>query len=293
MDKYNKATRSTSDRAFWLQSWNGGPYHVDRIGRGENFIENLSVSILGGIQPDRLAELTGLTTDGLLQRFLPVMQAEASFTIDEPANVNPYGSLIRQLVDMPGRHLSMTDDARKKITDLRRRLHDLEKASGGITKGFQTFIGKLAGYSGRLALVLHLSEFPNDRFIGVKTAENICRLVLDFLIPHAFEFYSLGETGDQLKRLASYVLTCDKDRILASDLTTNIRDFRGLTLFQVQERVSPLVAGGWLDPVDRTPMCKAWWVNPAKPRFAEQERKEAERKRAITEMLRERRTASA
>jgi hypothetical protein len=293
MDKYNKATRSASDRAFWLQSWNGGHYHVDRVGRGENFIENLSVSILGGIQPDRLAELQGLTSDGLLQRFLPVMQAEASFTLDEPADVHPYWELIRRLVSLPPQRLSMTETASRKITDLRRHLFSLEKASGGIARGFQSFIGKLAGYSGRLALVLHLTEFPDTRFIGGKVAENVHQLVVDFLIPHAFEFYSLGETGDQLKRLASYILTCDKDRILASDLTTNIRDLRGLTLFQVQERASPLVAGGWLDPVDRTPTCKAWWVNPAvKLRFAEQERKEADRKRAITEMLRTRRAPS-
>jgi hypothetical protein len=96
----------------------------------------------------------------------------------------------------------------------------------------------------------------------------------------------VGETGDQFKRLASYVLTCGKDRILASDLTTNIRDFRGLSLFEVRERASVLVAGGWLDPVDHTPMCKAWWVNPAvKLKFADRAQKEQEQKHIITEML--------
>jgi hypothetical protein len=293
MDRYNKATYATSDRAFWLKAWDGGPYLVDRISRPSDFVENLSVSILGGIQPERLAELKDLTSDGLLQRFLPIMVAESSFTLDEPADQNPYWALIRQLVDMTPQHLSMTDDAREKINVLRRHLFELEKASGGIGKGFQTFLGKLAGYSGRLAIILHLVEFPKERFVGGKIAENVCRIVREFLIPHAFEFYSLGETGDQLKRLASYILTCDKDRILASDLTTNIRDFRGLSLFGVHERVSPLVAGDWLAPVDRTPTCKAWRVNPAiKVRFAEQARKEAERKRLITEMLSARRMAS-
>jgi len=287
MDRYSNATRASSDRAFWLKAWDGGPYNYDRIGRGELFIENLSVSVLGGIQPDRLAELKNLTSDGLLQRFLPVIMTEASFTLDEPTNVNPYWALIRHLVDLPPQHLSMTNDARNKITELRRYLFDLEKNSGGIAKGFQAFIGKLAGYAGSLAIVLHLSEFPNERFVGGKVAENVSRLIQEFLIPHAHEFYTLGETGDQLKRLASYVLTCNKERLLASDLTTNIRDLRGLSLFQVRERVSSLVAGGWLDPVDRTPTCKAWRVNPAvKLKFAEQERKEAERKRIITEMLR-------
>src|SRR5262249_33200042 len=52
MDRYNNARHATSDRAFWLKAWDGGPYNYDRINRGELFIENLSVSILGGIQPD-------------------------------------------------------------------------------------------------------------------------------------------------------------------------------------------------------------------------------------------------
>jgi len=286
MDRYNNAMHASSDRAFWLKAWDGGHYHYDRINRGELFIENLSVSILGGIQPDRLAELRGLTSDGLLQRFLPVMMTEASFTLDEPTNVNPYWALIRQLVEMPAQHLSMTNTASNKITELRRYLFELEKNSGGISKSFQAFIGKLAGYVGSLAIVLHLSEFPNERFIGGNVAGNVVRLVREFLIPHAHEFYGVGETGDQLKRLASYVLTSGKDRILASDLTTNIRDFRGLSLFQVHERVSALVAGGWLAPVDNTPTCRAWKVNPAvKLRFAEQARKEEESKRIITEML--------
>jgi hypothetical protein len=52
-----------------LQAYDGGPYTIDRVVRGETFIPNLSISLIGGIQPARLAELHGLTSDGLLQRF--------------------------------------------------------------------------------------------------------------------------------------------------------------------------------------------------------------------------------
>ena len=44
---------------------------VDRVTRADLQIANLSTSIIGGIQPARLAELPGLASDGLLQRFLP------------------------------------------------------------------------------------------------------------------------------------------------------------------------------------------------------------------------------
>ena len=40
-------------------------------------VDNLALSILGGIQPDRLMKLGDLTSDGLLQRFLAVLMKPA------------------------------------------------------------------------------------------------------------------------------------------------------------------------------------------------------------------------
>lgn len=66
---------SDSGRAFYLEGWNGNkPYEFDRIMRGSGYIENHCLSILGGIQPDKLIaylepSIKGLGNDGLLQRF--------------------------------------------------------------------------------------------------------------------------------------------------------------------------------------------------------------------------------
>lgn len=64
------------DRAFWLECWNGsGSYTVDRIGRGTIRIDACAMSILGGMQPGKLAEYVrgavrgGFADDGLIQRF--------------------------------------------------------------------------------------------------------------------------------------------------------------------------------------------------------------------------------
>ena len=62
MEKYSSARGAAKDRAFWLQSWNGGPYTVNRIARGSLFIPNLSVSFLGGIQPGSYASLRSTAT---------------------------------------------------------------------------------------------------------------------------------------------------------------------------------------------------------------------------------------
>jgi len=62
-------------RAFYLSGFNGtGSEMVDRIGRGSLFIENHCLSVIGGIQPDKLEiyleqTMRGLGNDGLMQRF--------------------------------------------------------------------------------------------------------------------------------------------------------------------------------------------------------------------------------
>nr|MBO0660058.1 DUF3987 domain-containing protein [Acinetobacter baumannii] len=62
-------------RAFYLEGWNGtGSYQFDRITRGSGHIQNHCLSVLGGIQPDKLMSylektIHGMGNDGLLQRF--------------------------------------------------------------------------------------------------------------------------------------------------------------------------------------------------------------------------------
>lgn len=63
-----------SERAFYLESFNGdGRFTYDRIGRGTVHIDNCTVSIIGGVQPSRIAPIVrgamaGTSNDGLIQR---------------------------------------------------------------------------------------------------------------------------------------------------------------------------------------------------------------------------------
>jgi hypothetical protein len=290
MERYNNSG-SRADRAFWLSAYDGGPRTVDRIKRGEQYIPNLSASILGGIQPARLAEIQGLTSDGLLQRFLPVMMGLAKFRQDRASEGAAYGTLVRELIFAKPARLIMTDDALAIMAELHQHLFDLEQSSEGLAAGFSSFVGKLHGLTGSLALILHLIQDPQlgaSYPVGEQTIDNVRRLTLDFILPHAFEFYrGTGATeGDRLRRVASWILTSGKQHVLASDLTTNVRDLRGLTLLEVNERVSPLVAGGWLQPADKTPTCRAWAVAPqVHLQLAERAKSEAVRKNALATLI--------
>lgn len=62
------------ERAFYLEAFNGsGQFTYDRIGRGTVHIANCTLSIIGGVQPSRIAPIvrgaiTGTSNDGLIQR---------------------------------------------------------------------------------------------------------------------------------------------------------------------------------------------------------------------------------
>lgn len=64
-----------AERTFYLECFDGnGHYIYDRIGRGTIDIKNCTLSIIGGIQPSKIATLVrdairGTSDDGLIQRF--------------------------------------------------------------------------------------------------------------------------------------------------------------------------------------------------------------------------------
>jgi hypothetical protein len=73
------------ERAYFLEGWNGnGSYTDKKIGRGLVEAENICISVLGGIQPDKLNRYIPQTlngnNDGLLQRL------QLAVYPDEPKN---------------------------------------------------------------------------------------------------------------------------------------------------------------------------------------------------------------
>ena len=111
MEQYGRGAAGV--RAFYLKAYDGGAFSIDRIVRGENFVENLSLSIIGGIQPARLAELHGLTSDGFLQRCLVIMMRPGENAKDLPTATAAYQQLIFDLVKARPIDLRLTNDAFK------------------------------------------------------------------------------------------------------------------------------------------------------------------------------------
>ncbi len=163
---FDRYSSGQSSRAFYLSGWSGGPYTQDRVGRGKSDadaeirVDNLALCILGGIQPDRLERLGDLTSDGLLQRFLPVLMkgAERGDEYYPVAGAEAeYEKLIKSINDASPQNYHFADAAlevRDRVIDY---LHKLEKVDG-FSSALIGAIGKLKGYFARICLVLHVAR---------------------------------------------------------------------------------------------------------------------------------------
>lgn len=282
MDRYSGGKGAGADRSFWAQAYNGGPKTIDRLQRGEVYVQNLCVAFLAGMQPDRLPEVASLTTDGLLQRFVPVMMRRPTFPAEVESDLpaRRYEELVGYLLDMPPQGYQMDEGGRTAAGEFQRSIFDLE-GMDGLGKSFCSFAGKLTGLHGSLALLLHIIEDPHNapfEPVSERTVRAAARVLEKFVLPHALEFYRSTTDGADwatLQAIASYVLTTSKERLTASDFTSGVRPLRGLGTWDLDQKLSPLVAGGWLIEESLNGVVRAWTV-PAGLREAMAARRETE-----------------
>ncbi len=73
LGSFDKYGGGGSDRAFWLEAYGGRAHVIDRVKLTEPVrVPHLSIAVLGGIQPDRLAKIIAGPQDGFAARFLYV-----------------------------------------------------------------------------------------------------------------------------------------------------------------------------------------------------------------------------
>lgn len=213
------------DRAFWLECWNGhGAYTVDRIGRGTIRIEACAMSILGGMQPGKLAEYVrgavrgGFADDGLIQRFqlavypdLPSHWRYTDRAPDQAAESHAWATFQRlraldpasvgaecaDWCDVP--FLRFDDEAQELFIEWF-TAHMQRLRAGDEPAWLESHLAKYPGLVGRLALVLHLA----DGYSGPVAADTLARALnwCEYLSGHARRIYApatdSGLTGAHL-----------------------------------------------------------------------------------------------
>ncbi|MEI4473353.1 YfjI family protein [Frigidibacter sp. MR17.24] len=261
MDRYNGG----GDRPFWLEAYGGRAYTVDRKSSPEPIVvDHLSVAVLGGTQPDKLASLLVKTDDdGLLARFLtvfpdPVPLSRPRAPID--------GALLRGAMErlrglMPAHdeaglrrpfYIGFTDAAADALQRFRQDCRAWEAEANGIFKGH---VGKMPGLAVRVACVLaHLDWAARPTEIGLPDridAGHIgraCHLVGEHLRHHAFRAYGAAQPPEEIRnaqRVAQIIRAEKPDNLTARDIQR--RNLSGLqTAKAVGAALGVLEQADWL-----------------------------------------------
>jgi hypothetical protein len=308
MDKYNGGKGAQADRAFWLRSFNGGQFALNRVARGASIIDNLSISMLGGIQPEPLRKVAGDSVDdGLLQRLFPVMLRNATIGRDEP--MPPVNDEYRFLVEglrklsPPGfvgcGVLEFDDGAQRIRCELEAKHLELQSLET-INRKLASHIGKYDGLFARLCVVWHCIEHvsggmfcdsPDEaasdlpEIVTEATARRVADFLHGFLLAHAIGFYGgvlgLSDDHDRLTAIAGFILTHKLDRITNRDVQRGDRTMRGLRDNEIRPLLEQLDALGWLERMEplRPSSPPHWRVNPiVHANFADRANREAARR---------------
>jgi hypothetical protein len=309
MDKYSGHRGGAKDRGFWLQSYNGGPYALNRVGRGAAIIPNLSVSLLGGVQPDVIRRLSSESyDDGFLQRMLLIMMRPAVLgkDVSMPSVSKDYAKLIERLTELrlPVSGSSNDDDdgvlrfdnlaqeLRSKLEAEHLKLMQIE----AINRKLAAHIGKYDGLFGRLCVAFHCIEHAHDSFIPEfvteDTAKRVASFMRQFLLPHATAFYSgvlkLADDHDRLAAIAGYILARRSERITNRDIQRGDRTMRKLTRHDTESAFEQLEALGWVTktPGPRLTDPPHWNVNPiVHEKFAARAKDERARREATVMLM--------
>ena len=212
------------DRTFYLESWNGsGAFTVDRIGRGTLHVPALTLSIVGGIQPGRLAPyVSGAIegaedADGLMQRFQVLVWPD---TFGEWRDVDRWPmkdarerafSIFQRLADAAPEDFGAQDekdeipflrfaaDAQglflewRYALEARLRSDDLQR-----TPAFESHLSKYRSLFPKLALLFHLVDVADGAPAGPVPlrAAQMAAAWTEFLEAHARKVYAEELAGN-------------------------------------------------------------------------------------------------
>jgi hypothetical protein len=272
IDRYQ--TKGGSDRSMWLEAYGGRAYTVDRI-KNDGVpvrVQNLSVALLGGIQPERVKEITRSANDGLAARFIPIWPDNVPFVMTREV-----GDLrLTELAYDRLSYLSMGEDGHPVRVPLSEEAflrfkgysenmmkanQEAEDAAELPSPLFGAF-GKAGGHVLRVANVLeHLwwaadifGDGPPPQEISLAAIEAAIRFREEYLVPMQTKVFREAETT-QIEEEATAVA-----RLLEGQTTVEtLRDlkaayvFRKMTKRRAEDLIAYCIDQGFFEIVSKKP----------------------------------------
>ncbi len=306
MDAYR--TKGGKDRAFWLQAKEGGDFTVNRKLSERICVENCAISVLGGIQPDKIKALKlGMSDDGLLQRFTPIVIHRSG----NGADIAPDTVTGERLANAANAIADAANGTLFRFSpEADAELHAVEAfkakeiARPDVSPTLRQWLDKMPNEFGRLSLVFHFIEHYGAAragedtlpasVIGLDTAARARRYLTEFVYSHALTFYlkDLGAStmDEHALWIAGFVLARGLPTISSREI------YRVYPALKSPEKRSLIVATmrvlemhDWVKPahLDRHGIEDRWTVNPAvhDGRFAEIAATERNRRDGVQERI--------
>ncbi len=290
IDKHGGSNKAAGyAKGIFLTAYDGQrPYRPERVTRSSPIVNNLSVGIFGSIQIRTLLDFGKLDSNGLLQRFCPVMMRGAvmskAVASERSARLSMM-NLLRQVWQYPPCTLHLADDAQHFYEEVEAKSLSLAQTGRLVSPAFGEWASKLPKRYAALCVIFHITQsavhrLPIMRPIDAESA-SIAKWVLDkFIVPHAHEFYSvLG--GNKEREL--YVAIADSilrfqisnpgQVIKTRDVTHGCRQFRNLEQRDKMQSMSYFVDSGWLVPTGGV-KDNAWHVIPGLTERFKQQREQ-------------------
>jgi hypothetical protein len=291
MDAYR--AKAGKDRPFWLEAKDGGAYTIDRKTSKTVVIPALAVSVLGGIQPDKIkAVASNLDDDGLLQRFMLIFIDRRGRGVDEAPDPELEATRDKLAVLLAESERSglfkFEPDANAELLEIE-DFKDREINRPNAPPALRQWLDKMPNEFGRLALVFHFIEHhasqvgkpdyePTPELISQKTAHRARRFLTEFVFSHAQAFYGrvLGQsaTDEHATWVAGYILARDREMIIERELYRAYGPFKetggarggrtGGGRNDLQLAMETLDMQGWVRPIGYGKRgATKWSVNPA------------------------------
>lgn len=266
MDAYS-GKDGGKDRGVYLRSYDGGYVTINRAGRAQPLvIDNFSVGILAGIQPEKLAYLfkkSGGGSDGLYQRFLmyclqpagevDYMAKESPFTQN---NVDMVFERIHNWIGADSVSARLSDPAKRMMQDYHNNVRKL--ATRTAAQRFAEHLNKFPGMLGRTAFALHLIHAAaNDEKPGKLVDTETMAMAIKFMrvmYRHSEAVYRIldqeaGDVRGLVVSAAEAILSKSWGTFKRGDLTRNATYWQGADNRQSENAIDYLIELGWIADV--------------------------------------------
>ena len=264
---------SGSDREFWLESWNGKHHVVERMGRDPVVVDHLLVTVVGGLQPDKLVRSFEGDADGMYARLLFSWPKEPEYrplsnecVENEPLLINALTKLVEKLplTTEDGQFVSSSVRlSAEAVTSFEHFRQFLQSNKAGLHGREQEWWAKGQSQVLRLAGTLSFMDWAAKEesakpcHIDVQFVEVAVRLWRDYFWPHsraALRQIGLSD-GHALARRVLKWIRANRAHAPEHERAVSLKDIRREALSQAVDAkkteavLEQLEQAGWLRAV--------------------------------------------